>query len=301
MAVDEFLLDLVARLRATGFDCSITGGLACVEYGLVENTLDCDILFDSRKSAELVSFLAQAAYDGVNCQYRGNLSAPLDARWLGQGWTAHLFWDRGSASAYLDVFGKAPRAQPPWWGPSSPFAPRDTVAGMKRTQRGKDWSQATGLGLQMLREGDERGWLHIFDAEALLELSSRLPLAPRLLATRPVLRLVLEQDRLLERAVQTEIDFWVKLDRLRLRVFQQASKPYVKALRACSLEQGLLQEHDRRVRVAEELLPPKPLDDDTVGSLVRQAKDEVGLGLLPELISLLPKVGANFAYAEGAL
>jgi hypothetical protein len=294
--IDEFFLDLVVRLRHSGFDCSITGGLACVEYGLVEHTLDCDIIVDSRRSPEILDLLARESYGHVGCQYRGNLSAPLDERWLDHGWTAHFFWSCGAASAYLDVFGQAPRAQRPWWEPSSIFAPRATVAGMKRTQRMKDWSQATGLGLQLLRAGDQRGWLHIFDAEALLAALEHVTIEPQVLSRRPVLLLAQEGDRLLERAVQTEIDFWIKLDRLRLRTFQHASKPYVMALRASGTEENLSLEHKRRVRLAEELLPRDPLDQATCSALVRQAKEEIGLGLVPELLSLLPELGKNFEY-----
>jgi hypothetical protein len=161
----------------------------------------------------------------------------------------------------------------------------------------KDWSQATGLGLQMLRAGDQRGWLHIFDAEALLAALQHVHIEPDILCRRPVLGLAQDRDRLLERAVQTEIDFWVKLDRLRLRTFQQAIKPYVNALRLTRVEQNLWLEHKRRVRIAEELLPRNPLDGVIVSELVRQAKEEVGLGLVPDLLSLLPKLGENFEYA----
>lgn len=299
LPIDEFFLDLITRLRDQGLGCSITGGLACVEYGLVEHTLDCDIIFDSHKVSKLLDVLTQTSFSDVDCQYRGNLSVPLDHRWLANGWTAHFLWNLGPASAYLDVFCQAPRAKLPWWESGSPFAPRATVAGMKRTQRMKDWSQATGLGLQLLRAGDQEGWLHIFDAEALLEALEHVPLEPSLLSTRPVLRLAQQRDPLLERAVQTEIDFWIKLDRLRLRAYQQASKPYVKALRASDLSPSLRQEHERRVRVAEELLPENPLDDVSKIALVWQAKEEVGLGLVPELLSLLPQLGKNFEYGGG--
>jgi len=300
LPIDEFFLGLVGRLRDEGFDCSITGGLACVEYGLVEHTLDCDIIFDSQRLPRLLDFLTQTSYDDVACQYRGNLSAPLDERWLANGWTAHLFWNRGPASAYLDVFGQAPRSKRPWWDSRSLFAPRATVAGMKRTQRMKDWSQATGLGLQMLRAGDQEGWLHIFDAEVLLDALEFVTPDPPLLSRRPVLRLAQQRDPLLERAVQTEIDFWSKLDRLRLRAYQHASKPYVQALRSSDLSPSLPHEHERRIRIAEELLPKNPLDDANQVALARQAKEEVGLGLVPELLSLLPQLGENFEYGGGA-
>ena len=300
LPIDELFLDLVARLRDQGLDCSITGGLACVEYGLIEHTLDCDIIFDSQRVSRLLDLLTQTSYGNVDCQYRGNLSAPLDDRWLANGWTAHLFWNLGPASAYLDIFCQAPRAKRPWWESDSLFAPRATVAGMKRTQRMKDWSQATGLGLQLLRAGEQEGWLHIFDAEVLLEALNHVAIEPRLLSIRPVLRLAQQRDPLLERAVQTEIDFWSKLDRLRLRAYQQASKPYVKALRTSDSSSNLRHEHGRRVGIAEKHLPQNPLDDLTQIALVRQAKEEVGLGLIPELISLLPQLGKNFEY-EGSV
>lgn len=97
----------------------------------------------------------------------------------------------------------------------------------------------------------------MLDALGLVAIDPSLPFI------RPVLALAQQRDPLLERAVQTEIDFWSKLDRLRLRAYQQASKPYVKALRASELSPDLKHEHERRVRIAEELLPQNPLDDAT--------------------------------------
>ena len=128
--------------------------------------------------------------------------------------------------------------------------------------------------------------------EFCLEALDYVAIGSRLLSIRPVLRLAQQRDPLLERAVQTKIDFWSKLDRLRLRAYQQASKPYVKALRTSDSSSNLRYEHGRRVRIAEEFLPQNPLDDLTKIALVRRAKEEVGIGLIP----LLPQLGKNFEY-----
>ena len=105
------------------------------------------------------------------------------------------------------------------------FAGPDTVAEMKRTKRRRDWDQATGLGLKMIEAGDQRGWLHIFDGPTLEALLTQSKPGPQELTQRPVLRMVLDRNPLLARAIQTEIDFWSHLDRIRLRVYEAASKP----------------------------------------------------------------------------
>ena len=143
-------------------------GLACIEFGVVEHTLDCDLLAEPGAASAMLTELTTVELEGVLCRYRGTLSAPLDVRWLEGGWTSDFEWPLGPATAYLDVLGTPPRVKPPWWRDASyPYAARPIVAAMKRTRRPKDWSQATAVGLQLVEMGDSCGWLHLFDADAM--------------------------------------------------------------------------------------------------------------------------------------
>ncbi len=71
----------------------------------------------------------------------------------------------------LDVFGHAPRESAPWEQELiGLYASPHTVVEMKRTNRDKDWAFITALGARMVEAEDDRGWLHLFNAEALTEL-----------------------------------------------------------------------------------------------------------------------------------
>ena len=170
-SLDAFYAALSARLRKKSVPCAITGGLACVEFGVTDHTEDCDLLCSAEHADTLLNVLDTSPYGGIGCQYRKS-SPPLDARWLAGGYTAHFHWPAsGSVKPFLDVFGVPPRVSSPWEREMvGRFAGMHTVAEMKRTRRRKDWDQATALGLAMLQAKDPRGWLHIFDADVLREL-----------------------------------------------------------------------------------------------------------------------------------
>ncbi len=43
-SLDAFYAAISRRLRGHGVPCAITGGLACVEFGVAEHTEDCDLI-----------------------------------------------------------------------------------------------------------------------------------------------------------------------------------------------------------------------------------------------------------------
>lgn len=297
--LDVFYRGLVARLRRRRVPCAIAGGLACVEFGIVEHTEDCDLLCRPAGAETLFSILVGSQFQGSRCRYRSALSAPLDRRWLDGGWTSHFTWGTGRGECpYLDVFGVPPRVTGPWERRyRGPFADRETVAEMKRTRRRKDWDQSTALGLQLLERGTETGWLQVFDAEVLAELAERLPRPSRLFGVRPVLRLAFEKNPLLSRAVQIEIEFWSRLDTERLRVFEAAGRPYAVAVlrQSKSKRYTMVEEHEDRVVLAEHLLPLDPLREHGIDRLVASAREASLLGLDPSLAQFIPEARLHFA------
>lgn len=297
--LDEFYHGLVRGLRRRGVACGITGGLACVEFGVVEHTEDCDLVCAPAAAETLLATLAGTRFRGRGCRYRGALSAPLAQPWLEGGWTCHFFWgERAGATPFLDVFGVPPRVTGSWQRRTRGlFADRQTVAEMKRTRRRKDWDQATALGLQMLKADQPEGWLHIFDAEVLRELAKTISCPARLQARRPVLRLALANDRWLERAVQTEVEFWSHLDLLRLKVYESAGRNYALAVMKDKglKNQRLAEQHARRRTHAERLLPKHPLREHGMERLAAEASAATLTGLDPALAGFLPDVELHFA------
>lgn len=297
-SLDAFYAAISTRLRSEGVPCAITGGLACVQFGVADHTEDCDLICSAAHAETLLKVLRASSYGTTPCQYRKS-SPPLDARWLAGGYTAHFHWPTvDSEKPFLDVFGAPPRVSSAWEKETvGLFAGMHTVAEMKRTNRRKDWDHATALGLEMLKQGDHRGWLHIFDATALRALIKLHSPRKAQLRQRPVLRLAQKGSPLLDRAIQTEVEFWTHLNELRLRIYQDRHEPYGRALlkAAKARQNDLMAQHRLRVQYAEKLLPERPLQDYGVDRLIEAAKEATAIGLDPLILQYLPQTTPHFA------
>jgi hypothetical protein len=108
--LEEFFSSLVASAQAR----AITSDMACVHFGVAATTKDCDVLCDAAKSDDFRKLIASIALRGLLPNYRGNISPPLDARWMRGGWTSHFTWKTKPEEACLDIFGVAPRGSSPW-------------------------------------------------------------------------------------------------------------------------------------------------------------------------------------------
>lgn len=296
--LETFYLDLVSRARSKGVTCAITSGMACVHYGVAQTTKDCDLLCDPEAADTFLDLIENTRLKGVAPIYRGNLSPPMDKRWLIGGWTSHFYWPTpGEDGAYLDVFGIPPRASSPWQNEIEGFySGRHTVAEMKRTDRDKDWPFATALGEQMLEAGNPKGWLHIFSSETLISMQKERPIPPDLFESRPVLRLLKEGDSRLRGAIHAERVFWSEVDRARISVIRAALRPYVVAVRKFQIPKDapLREQHEIRVQVAESTLALNPLRDFGIGKIVDRARGSTMEIVRPELCEWLPDAGMYF-------
>ncbi len=296
--LEKFYLDLVSRARAEGVTCAITSGMACVHYGVAQTTKDCDLLCDPEQADIFLNLIKNTRLKGVAPIYRGNLSPPMDKRWLVGGWTSHFYWPTpGEDGAYLDVFGIPPRASSPWQNEIEGFySGRHTVAEMKRTDRDKDWPFATALGEQMLENGEERGWLHIFDSKRLLAIAEKIPYCPeKIIEQRPSLSLLPKGDPdELELAIRAEKEFWHQLDKIRIGIMRGNLHPYVLAVRKASKDRDLhlKEQHEIRIRIASDLLPDDPLESFAPVEAASEAREKA-LNFLPETaIKWLPAIQA---------
>ncbi len=295
--LDEFYDTIAAEFRRQKIPCAITGGLACVRFGVAQHTEDCDLICAPEFAQTLLRVLESSRFGSARCEYR-KTSPPLDQRWLAGGYTAHFLWrTEAPEKPFLDVFGVPPRVSTRWEKETvGLFASRHTVAEMKRTHRRKDWDQATALGLAMLEKNDQRGWLHVFDATILRRLTVTRSPAEEQLQQRPVLQLAKSESPLLDRAVQTEVEFWTHLDALRLKVYEMAHENYGRALlrSAKQFPRDLLGQHQARVELAERLLPAHPLADYGIPRLIQEARAATAIGLDPEILRFLPDVMLHF-------
>lgn len=295
--LETFYLDLVSRARAEGVTCAITSGMACVHYGVAQTTKDCDLLCDPEAAERFLQIVETSRLEGVGPIYRGNLSPPMDKRWLARGWTSHFVWRTADDdSALLDVFGVPPRASSPWEDEIEGFySSCHTVAEMKRTDRDKDWPYATALGEKMLQAGDERGWLHVFDSNRLLTLAGDIPFPEDMVQYRPTLSLLREGDAdQLEFAIRAEKEFWHQLDSVRIGIMRTNVRPYFLAVREASagMDFSFEEQHKVRVEIAEKKLPTDPLHGMSPAEAAETARDKARHFLPESAVQWLPDISA---------
>jgi hypothetical protein len=191
---------------------------------------------------------------------RYRLGAPLDVRWLEGGWSSHLeLMDEGGRRVRCDFFTRPPRLS----GAdlerlfedrdSPPVVPIEMLVRMKQTQRAKDYAVIGELARRLEPEV-ELQWTT--DVDRILELapmhgggSKRPAVAAAVRGNRRAVVLELAE----------EIDDLQVRDRDRLRVYEEASRPFLAALAALSRGELRLPEgHRRVVDLAERLLPKRP-------------------------------------------
>lgn len=295
----SFFENFVRTLRSRGVLCAITSGMACVHYGVAETTKDCDLLCHPGSFDILLHLLAETDISGQPCHYRGHISPPLDARWHRGGWTSHFQWGSMTEVTSLDVFGHALRESSPWQDDiSGLYASENVVAEMKRTDRDKDWPFITSLGVALLQARDPRGWLHLFDADSIIEMLEAYAIPEALLAIRPALRLAARRDPALRHALLAEQHFWKELDRLRISICRAALRPYVLAMgrEAISQTAGLPEQHAARIACAERTLEKNPVGKYGVDRIIADARKSTVAFVNPELIRWLPDVRPHFSF-----
>lgn len=292
----QFYLELVRQAQERGIRCAITSGMACVAFEVADSTKDCDLLCDPEAAGRFLALLSESPLGEAACQYRGNISPPLDARWLKGGWTSHFEWP--GTEGFLDVFGIAPRARASWYDEMlPPYAHPHVVADMKRTGRDKDWPFISALGVKLVEGGDPRGWLHLYDADRMRDLlAQHAPPSQEIVAARPLLELLLADRRELGAVLRLERAFWQELSKLRVREYEHLIRPYMVAVRKTSAgrELTLVEDHELRVACASEHLPPRPLNPVILQRIIEEARASAMEGVHEELARWLPGVTQNF-------
>jgi len=297
--LESFFTRLVSTAQDRGIVCAITSGMACVHFGVAATTKDCDVLCEVGKADAFRELIAETSLRDLLPNYRGNISPPLDARWMRGGWTSHFTWKTKPEDACLDVFGIAPRGSSPWERQlTGIYARPNVVAEMKRTNREKDWPFATALGGEMLAEHDMNGWLHLYDVDVLKKSAASAVPPEHLAALRPVLRLAPFADtRTVKRLLLAERQFWSELDELRVHIYQKHLRPYLSAVRRASggrRDQSVAEGHAIRVECALAHLPFQPLRDFGLTRMVDEAKANVGMTMGNDVIEWLPAAEHHF-------
>ena len=231
-----------ALLRDRHIKYALTSGMACVEYGLPQNTKDSDWIISPAGIAALVELLCdqERGLTGRHWRvsYRGLFGAPLDPEYLQGGWTSHVavVEHPDSSERHVDVFGRPPRiAEEALTHLSSGTASRSMVARMKKTDRPKDWPIVNGLTLQDYYAGLPEAVLHLREPDILRLAWGRVPNAARddIVAERPLLAHLesLDPSRL-DRMLLIERTLWECINRERLSGLPTGMEGFLPALAA---------------------------------------------------------------------
>ena len=131
--------------------------------------------------------------------------------------------------------------------------------------------------------------MHLYDADELLGLQEDTPIPTELLQVRPVRRLAVDRDPRLRQALMAERYFWQELDRLRVRLYRAALRPFVYRMGRLGAggQAGLQEQHQKRLSCAEQTLSPNPIMDHGIDRLIVEARSATAALVQSELLQWL--------------
>jgi hypothetical protein len=238
----DFLNIFKRRLREAEIPFAITSGMACVHYGLQQNTKDSDWIIPAEalnRFRDLLTTL-EGELPPWRISYRHVFGAPLEAEHMRHGWTSHLsIWDSAASVEHkVDLFSKPPRVKADEIeADAEGWVTRHVVALMKRTDRDKDWPMIQGLGQQLWERKNRFCLLHLTVPARLIaawqaatpevrtEMARRRPLLRALIPSPPPELLQLERLLALERLV------WERVNAQRHACYTSAWKDFYRKWR----------------------------------------------------------------------
>ena len=255
-ALTNVYFELTREMNAVRPSVVLGSGQAVVYYRLALASKDGDwIVGEDAESCERVL----SVLGSRGARYR--LSAPLDVRWLGGGWSSHFeYLIGGRLRIRCDFFSRPPRvalaeinALLRSAGDPLLVLGLEPLIRLKRTQRAKDYPIIGELARLL---PPEREIELTTDPDRILELSARVGAQsdrPSVIAARGGDPERVELELLREMRRQREED------RGRVECYTQAARPYLAALVAEGVDRLPLAEgHARAVALAESLLPTHP-------------------------------------------
>jgi hypothetical protein len=261
-------LDLTREFNAGRLRAILCSGQAVVMLRLAIASKDGDWIL--REDQEALDHVL-AVLERHGARYR--FGAPLDLRWLREGWSSHLQFQSGGMRVRTDFFTRPPRvaerALAELWreqeGRDPPFTPARMLIDIKKTAREKDWPIVGELA-RLLSDPREQ-LLCSRSASDLLELAAAYPgLIQELQGDRPALRTIAEGREPLREALDRERRRAMDEDDRRVCSYLAAAERLQAAwpeIQVRSMGLGLGAAHAVLVEWAERCLPTSPADPDT--------------------------------------
>ena len=258
--VTNVYFELTREFNRIGPVAVLSSGQAVVYYRLAIMSKDGDwIVRDTPEACtHVLSVLSERS-----ARYRPG--APLDVRWLRGGWSSHFeFFDAAKRRLRCDFVSRPPRISPPAiqamfqtsTGESLLVVDREALILLKQTRRAKDYA-VIGEVARQLPPNEEIAWTT--DVDRILALAP----ADGDASSRPSVRAALngEGRSAVVSALAQEIDQMQQADRERLAVYERAAEPYLEEFRRMDLNRlPLARAHDEACRLAEALLPERPME-----------------------------------------
>jgi hypothetical protein len=280
----EFLAVFRDRLAKAGIRFAITSGMACVHYGLQQNTKDSDWIIPAEEISKLVELLCamEKELPPWRISYRSLFGSPLHADFMRHGWSSHLsIWERAdSQEQHVDIFSHPPRV-PILRFSEAGWADRDTVARMKKTDRPKDWPLVGALGLQMEVERDAMSLLHIMNPDRIKRVWQQIPAEKKavLAKQRPLLRQIDETGFDSVRGLRLEQTLWECVNRERYGRYQNAWKRFYREWHASQdwpwpSSEPFWMQHEKLLEATEKFKLPRQ-----VIASIQEKKDTLEAGI----------------------
>jgi hypothetical protein len=260
--MSNVFFDLTREFNADGVVAILASGQAVVFYRLALMSKDGDwVIRESEPACRHVRRVL--ARRGA----KSRLAPPLDPRWLAGGWSSHFeFLDEKRRRVRCDFVSRPPRVAAADVGRMFDEAhgegglrvvDPERLIRLKQTQRAKDYPV---IGELSRRLAPEREIELTTDPDRVLELAESWGASSPRECVRAVRSGRTREDVVV--ALAREIDRLQREDRERLSRYERAAQPYLAALRAAiEAEMPLEETHEEAVRLAERLLPTRPVEE----------------------------------------
>jgi hypothetical protein len=256
-------LDLTREFNAGRLRSMLCSGQAVVLLRLAVASKDGDWIL--REDQEALDHVL-AVLERRGARYR--FGAPLDLRWLREGWSAHFQFQADGVRVRTDFFTRPPRISPPdlddlWRGQEGrdpPFTPPRTLLEIKKTAREKDWPFVGELARLLSDPRDQM--LCSRSAHDLIALDAAHPgLVRELSGVRPALAAVAGGVQELREALDRERREAMDADDRRIRAYLAAAAGLERAwpeVQATTAGMRLREAHAVVVDCARRWLPTVP-------------------------------------------
>ncbi len=253
---------LTKRFNAGRLRAVLCSGQAVVMHRLAITSKDGDWIV--RENPEDLDFILSVLAE-FGATYR--FGAPLDARWMAGGWSAHFEFRHEGIRVRTDFFSRPPRLEQNdldrLWADSAsqeiPFIGLRELALMKMTMREKDYPIIGELARRL--DSIEDQFLFSRSARDLIALSESHAIPPAILAARPLLESIRKGEDTLAAALDHERRQMMKTDEARLARYKTASGSWETAWPSLANEISSLPlpaAHQSIVAAAETRLPTQP-------------------------------------------